>query len=214
VQSGEPAAPKLELGDVKARAEEIVGDVLRLMGFEAGVVVDEDAGNDEVIVRVTADAEGLLIGRRGQTLDAFEHLVNRAVAPRETAESRVVVDVGGYRDRRRESLVELAARLRERALKEGRRVQVSPMSPRDRKIFHDALEGDTQVSARSLGTGFYRRVLIVPEGVDDSGSSDAPRDEDLRETAAAGSPRTAEQPEAGDEAPASEDVVNPTGRTE
>jgi spoIIIJ-associated protein len=183
------SAPRLPLADVKLRSQEIVTDVLRLMGFDAQVVADEDTACDEVVVRVTADAEGLLIGRRGQTLDALEHLVNRAVAPREAAESRVVIDVGGYRERRRESLVELAARLRERAMREQRRVQVSPMSPRDRKIFQGAFEGDEQVCARSLGTGFYRRVLIQPADMDEGASgSEAKRADDAAPTQADSEP--------------------------
>lgn len=157
----------LPLEEIRPRAEEIISEILRLMGFEAKVSATCDEDADEVVVVVEADAEGLLIGRRGQTLDAFEHLVNRSVAAREMAENRVIIDVGGYRNRRRESLLELAGRLRERAMSEGRRVQVSPMSPRDRKVFQDAFAGDEEVTTRALGTGFYRRVLIVPEGADD-----------------------------------------------
>lgn len=157
----------LPLTEVRERCEEIVGEILRLMGFEAKVSAECVDADDEVIVHVEADAEGLLIGRRGQTLDAFEHLVNRSVAAREASENRVVIDVGGYRDRRRESLLELAGRLKERAMREERRVQVSPMSPRDRKVFQDAFSDDEEVTTRALGTGFYRRVLIVPAGADE-----------------------------------------------
>jgi len=173
------AAEVLTLEEIRPRAEEIISEILRLMGFEAKVSARCDDAADEVVVAVEADAEGLLIGRRGQTLDAFEHLVNRSVAAREMAENRVIIDVGGYRDRRRESLLELAGRLRERALAEGRRVQVSPMSPRDRKVFQDAFDGDTEVTTRALGTGFYRRVLIVPEGADEREAAAA--DGDLEE---------------------------------
>ncbi len=175
----------LPLSEVRERCEEIVSEMLRLMGFEAKVSAECMEADDEVVVHVEADAEGLLIGRRGQTLDAFEHLVNRSVAAREAAESRVIIDVGGYRDRRRESLLELAARLKERAMREGRRVQVSPMSPRDRKVFQDAFGEDKEVSTRALGTGFYRRVLIIPEGADEreaTGETDVIDNDDRQST--------------------------------
>jgi spoIIIJ-associated protein len=159
---------------VLSRAQELVDELTRRMGFEAeiGGHIDEQA--EEAVVEVKADAEGLLIGRRGQTLDALEHVVNRMVVGyNQAAEVRVALDVGGYRERRRESLVDLAGRLRERALSEKRRVQVSPMSARDRRIFQAALADDEGISTRVLGSGFYRRLLVIPVGVEDDGSAPA-----------------------------------------
>jgi spoIIIJ-associated protein len=169
-----PAAETLSSAAVLARAQELVGELARRMGFEAeiGGHIDEQA--EEAVVEVKADAEGLLIGRRGQTLDALEHVVNRMVVGyNQAAEVRVALDVGGYRERRRESLVDLAGRLRERALSEKRRVQVSPMSARDRRIFQAALADDEGISTRVLGSGFYRRLLVIPVGVEDDGSAPA-----------------------------------------
>jgi spoIIIJ-associated protein len=80
----------------------------------------------------------------------------------------VAIDVGGYRDRRRETLLELADRLKVRVLTQGRRIQVSPMSPRDRRILQGVLGRDDAVRTRVLGTGFYRRVVIFPVGVDEA----------------------------------------------
>ena len=108
----------------------------------------------------------LLIGRRGQTLDSLEHVLNRmAMRGDAHADGRVLLDIGDYRGRRREGLQELAGRLRERAVGEGRSVQVSPMSPRDRKFFSQAFEGDAAVEVRAVGTGFYRRVIVAPAGM-------------------------------------------------
>ena len=169
-----PAAETLSSAVVLSRAQELVDELARRMGFEAeiGGHIDEDA--EEAVVEVKADAEGLLIGRRGQTLDALEHVVNRMVVGyNQTAEVRVALDVGGYRERRRESLVDLAGRLRERALSEKRRVQVSPMSARDRRIFQAALADDERIATRVLGSGFYRRLLVIPVGVEDDGSAPA-----------------------------------------
>jgi len=154
--------------EVRRRGETVVRELLKRMGFQAEVssFVDNDEG--EVVVKVEADAEGLLIGRRGQTLDAVEHLVNRMVLSGDSsAEARVAVDVGGYRQRRRDTLLELADRLKVRALTQGRRIQVSPMSPRDRRILQGALSRDDTVRTRVLGTGFYRRVLIFPVGLEE-----------------------------------------------
>jgi spoIIIJ-associated protein len=177
-ESRREPAEALDSEVVLSRARELVDELARRMGFEAEIGGHLDTEAEEAVVEVKADAEGLLIGRRGQTLDALEHVVNRmVVGHNQTADVRVAIDVGGYRERRRESLVELAERLRERAVAEGRRVQVSPMSARDRRIFQQALAEDGTVETRVLGSGFYRRLLVVPAGADaDSSASDAVAD--------------------------------------
>jgi spoIIIJ-associated protein len=153
------------LDAIRTRAEELVRELLEKMGFPAEVSssVDETAG--EAVVSVRSESEGLLIGRRGQTLDSLEHIVNRMTLRADAyVEGRVLLDIGDYRKRRRESLDELATRLRARAVTERRTVQVSPMSPRDRKFFAQAFAGDESVEVRALGAGFYRRVIVAPAG--------------------------------------------------
>jgi spoIIIJ-associated protein len=135
------------------------------MGFPAEVTSSVDQAASEAVVSVRAENEGLLIGRRGQTLDSLEHIVNRMVLRGDAGgDGRVLVDIGDYRRRRRESLEELATRLRTRAVGERRTVQVSPMSPRDRKFFAQAFADDESVEVRALGAGFYRRVIVAPAG--------------------------------------------------
>lgn len=162
---------------IRARAEELVRDLLAKMGFAAEISssIDEVAG--EAVVSVRSDSEGLLIGRRGQTLDSLEHIINRMVLRGEAyVEGRVQLDIGDYRKRRRESLEELAGRLRARAVTEQRSVQVSPMSPRDRRYFAQAFAGDEAVEVRALGAGFYRRVIVAPAGMGAAGPVDPGRD--------------------------------------
>lgn len=167
----EPPAPQagaepLDAAAIRDRAQELVSELISTMGFSAEVTswVDDDA--HEIVVSVRSESEGLLIGRRGQTLDAIEHVINRTVLRGEgTGDGRVLLDIGDYRRRRRETLVELAERLRTRALGEQRTVQVSPMSPRDRKFFQQALAADPAVEVRALGAGFYRRMVVAPAGL-------------------------------------------------
>ena len=153
------------LDAIRARAEELVRELLLKMGFEAEVTSSIDVATGEAIVCVKSDNEGLLIGRRGQTLDSLEHIVNRmALRGEQYVEGRVLLDIGDYRRRRRESLEELAGRLRARAVGERRTVQVSPMSPRDRRYFLQSFAEDEAVEVRALGAGFYRRVIVAPAG--------------------------------------------------
>jgi len=162
----EPPLDAAALDAIRERAVELVQGLLSRMGFAAEVTssIDESAG--EAVVSVRSESEGLLIGRRGQTLDSLEYIVNRmALRGDAYVEGRVLLDIGDYRRRRRESLEELASRLRVRAVEERRTVQVSPMSPRDRKFLAQAFANDDSVELRALGAGFYRRVIVAPAGM-------------------------------------------------
>lgn len=138
------------------RAQEVLQDIVRLMGIEAEVTV-VDSGH----LLVQGDKLGVLIGRRGQTLDALEYVLNSILA-REDYRGRVVIDTEHYRERRRVALEALALKLAERVRHRGKAVSLNPMSPRDRRIVHLALQGDTSLVTRSTGEGYYRRLVIEP----------------------------------------------------
>jgi spoIIIJ-associated protein len=150
-------------GPLQERAKAVLEGILAHL--TAGCDVEVRPGDEPgaFVLDVKGDSGGLVIGRRGQTLDALEYLVNRIVARSEDGSiSRLVVDVEGYRERRREYLNELARRLAEKAKQTGRSVTLNPMSPRDRRVVHVALQGDTSVATRSQGQGYYRKMLILP----------------------------------------------------
>jgi len=150
-------------GPIQERAKAVLEGILShlTVGCDVEVRRGDEAG--AFVLDVKGDSGGLVIGRRGQTLDALEYLVNRIVARSEdSSTSRLVVDVEGYRERRREYLNELARRLAEKAKQTGRSVTLNPMSPRDRRVVHVALQGDSSVATRSQGQGYYRKMLILP----------------------------------------------------
>lgn len=152
-----PPAPDATLPPAaleKARA--MLAELVRLCGIEGSVEVVDQA------LVIHGDTSGLLIGRRGQTLDALEYIVNRAVGHDEERAAHVAVDANDYRARRRAALESMAHRMAERARSKGRPVALNPMSPRERRIVHLALQGDPSLTTRSAGSGFYRRLLIVP----------------------------------------------------
>jgi len=154
------SSPQADLGP---RAKPILEELLRYLGV--GCRVDLQAGEPEgSVLQVSGDGSGLVIGRRGQTLDALEYLVNRIVSRGEEASGRVTIDVERYRERRKEYLEQLAHRLADKAKQTGRAVTLNPMSPRDRRIVHLALQDDGQVSTRSQGEGLYRKMSILPAG--------------------------------------------------
>ena len=142
------------------RARGVLTEIVRLMGSPGGVEVAQD--DDGVRLVISGDPNGALIGRRGQTLDALEYVINRVLAHEDETVSRLVVDLEDYRLRRRQALEALAQRVAERARRRGKPVSLNPMSPRDRRVVHLALQGDPTLTTRSAGAGFYRKVVIVP----------------------------------------------------
>jgi spoIIIJ-associated protein len=123
----------------------------------------DDDHSGTIRFTLSGPGSGLVIGRRGQTLDALEHLVGRIVSRDESEHGmRIALDAEGYRQRHQESLEDLARRLADKARTTGRPVTLNPMSPRDRRVVHLAVESEPGVSTCSEGEGLYRRVVITP----------------------------------------------------
>jgi len=162
-----PSPPRGEAvpvtGELQARCLDITSELLSLIGVPCQVTVQPGAEVGELRVDVTGDSGGLLIGRRGQTLDSLEYMLNRILAHGENGGGpRVVLDIEGYRERRRQYLEALAHRLADKARQTGKVVTLNPMSPRDRRIVHITLHDDQTVTPRSQGEGYFRRMIIMP----------------------------------------------------
>jgi spoIIIJ-associated protein len=149
-------------GELAERSRALVSEMLGLLGASATVQVRPGNDPGSILVEVSGDSGGLLIGRRGQTLEAIEYLVNRMLGRDGEVSTRVMIDVERYRERRREYLETLAHRLADKAQHTGRAVTLNPMSPRDRRIVHLALQGNAGIVTRSHGEGHYRKLLILP----------------------------------------------------
>jgi spoIIIJ-associated protein len=154
-----------ELAAVGEKAKEALTEILKLMGIKAEVELRAGEKSDETVVDIRAENSGLLIGRKGQTLEALQYLVSRIAGERGGTEGpHIVVDIENYRQRRRKSLEDMALRLGEKAKRQRKTVTVDALSAADRRIIHAALQDDPWVTTRSLGQGSYRRLLIIPEG--------------------------------------------------
>ena len=166
----------IEASEVAEKAQKALADILDLMGVKATVQQKSSAQGEETVLEVHADNSGLLIGRKGQTLEALQYLVTRIAGERQGSEGpHIVVDVENYRERRRRSLEDMALRLGEKAKRQRKAVTIDALSAADRRIVHAALQDDPWVSTKSLGQGSYRRLLIIPEG-DRRKKDDAPRE--------------------------------------
>lgn len=142
------------------RARECLAQMIALMGIEAEVTITA-AGEDEVALNVDGDDLGVLIGSFGQTLNAVQFLVNLMVN-RHGRRQRIIVDAGGYRDRRREKLEQLAIEHARRAKEERRGVILEGLRAAERRIIHTALQNDPDVVTFSEGEEPHRRLIISP----------------------------------------------------
>jgi spoIIIJ-associated protein len=146
------------------KAKAILADILRLMDVNASIDAKNGANGEETVLEIKAQNSGLLIGRKGQTLEALQYLVTRIAGERQGNEApQIVVDIENYRERRRKSLEDMALRLGEKAKRQRKTVTVDALSAADRRIIHAALQDDPWLTTKSLGQGSYRRLLIIPE---------------------------------------------------
>jgi spoIIIJ-associated protein len=165
VPHAEIQVTEVDTSAVAEKGHAALADILRLMGVPATVETKAGPTRDEIVLEIRAENSGLLIGRKGQTLEALQYLVTRISGERAGGEApHIVVDVENYRDRRRKSLEDMALRLGEKAKRQRKTVTVDALSAADRRIIHAALQDDPWVTTRSLGQGSYRRLLIIPEG--------------------------------------------------
>ena len=142
--------------------EELLMDVLRAMGMEA-VEVDSKIDEDGALsIELKGDNMGILIGKRGQTLDSLQYLTNRVANKSQDGYVRVKLDTEDYRRRRKQTLENLAKNIAYKVKRSRKAVALEPMNPYERRIIHSALQGDERVSTHSEGEEPYRRVVITP----------------------------------------------------
>jgi spoIIIJ-associated protein len=144
-----------------ARVKELIEGVLDELDLEGEVEVREDDDRIEATV-VGEDDYGLLIGKRGQTIDALQLLCYQAAFRGLRERKRVVLDAAGYRERRREVLVSRADRAAARALDDDRSVEMDPMTAQERRVVHEHLKDRPDVETFSEGDEPDRRVVVAP----------------------------------------------------
>jgi spoIIIJ-associated protein len=151
--------------DVAERATDFLMGVLERMGIAADIDVNES--DDRIVLEIQTGDPEQVIGRKGQVVDALQHLVSKVVYRERAGEKGkpIVVDAGGYRAKHVERLQGLAQRTAEKALATQRIVELAPMSAHDRRIVHMAIAEIAGLSSRSEGEGDDRHILVVPDAL-------------------------------------------------
>jgi len=151
---------RLEDESVAADARAVLARLIAPLDEKA--VVGAQNTDQGIMLDISGDEAGVLIGRRGQTLEALQYLTTRIVSHKHGRPVRVHVDAGGYRRRRRQSLEELALRLADKARATGRPVSLGPICAPERRIVHMALRAEAGISTISRGRGELKKVVISP----------------------------------------------------
>ena len=142
------------------RLEIVLDEVLDALDLDGEIVIDEE--EDQILAKIEGDDLGLLIGRRGQTIDALQLLCYRIAFRGAGERKRVSVDAAGYRDRRRETVERQADRAAERALETGKEIELEPMTSVERKVVHDRLKDRPGLETFSEGEDPERCVIVAP----------------------------------------------------
>lgn len=142
-------------------AKETLENILSLIPVNTTVSAEQTDG--KIALTIEGDKSGLLIGRKGKTLDALQYIVNKVVNKTLEKRTRVVVDSENYRQRRKESLTLLALKMGDKAKRIRKPITTNPMNPHDRRIVHLALKEDEMLDTKSRGEGLLKKIIIIPK---------------------------------------------------
>ena len=136
-------------------------NIMEKMGIEAEInIADSEEG---FFVDIDSNGSGAIIGKRGETLDALQYLTSLVVNKMDGEYKRITLDSCGYREKREETLIQLAEKISNKALKTGRPTTLEPMNPYERRIIHSAVAKVEGVNSKSVGEEPYRKVVISPD---------------------------------------------------
>lgn len=149
--------------DVESVAKKFLDNVFAAMGIAAEISAKYNESMKSLEVELNGDEMGVLIGKRGQTLDSLQYLISLVVNKGTSEYIRVKVDTENYRQRRRETLENLAKNIAYKVKRTRRPVSLEPMNPYERRIIHSALQNDKYVTTHSEGDEPFRRVVVTPK---------------------------------------------------
>jgi spoIIIJ-associated protein len=158
---GKPARIRVRIKlSIESSAKKFLSDVFGAMGINAAIDVIYDKENSNIEINVDGDEMGVLIGKRGQTLDSLQYLVSLVVNKNSENYIKVKLDTENYRARRKETLENLAKNIAFKVKRTRKPVSLEPMNPYERRIIHSALQNDKYVETYSEGEEPYRKVVI------------------------------------------------------
>ncbi len=149
-------------GEVIEFSQDLLQRIVDFITADAKVTVT-GKGRDQILLKVDGGNSAILIGKRGQTLEAMQYLVEKGVNKSSPKRIRVEIDIEGYLENRKINLLKLASRLAQKAKRTGKPMTVGQMNAHDRRIVHLSLKDDKQIRTQSMGEGYNRKLVIFPK---------------------------------------------------
>ena len=160
IASGDNGKTEEKDVDLKRLGSELLERITLLISEDAKIDVDESP--EGLLYKIESSEAAVLIGKRGQTLEAMQYLVEKIINKNSNKRIRVLVDVEGYLEKRQESLLGLSSRMAEKAVRTNKPVTIGQMSAYERRVVHLALKDDSRIRTQSKGDGFLRKLIIFP----------------------------------------------------
>lgn len=157
----QPSVTKGDAGDAAEIGRAFLAEIFSEMHLNTDIVIEQK--EDYLVFDIQGEDLGILIGRRGDTLDALQFLLNLVINRKSSSKIKVIIDIENYRAKREETLVNLSHKLAAKARRTGQKVILEPMNPQERRIIHMTLQEDDTVNTYSEGEEPYRKVIIVPK---------------------------------------------------
>jgi spoIIIJ-associated protein len=148
-----------DIGDL---AREVLQSIMQRMDIQAGVK-DIKEGESKVYIEIESESSsGLIIGRKGKTLESLQFMVNLIVNHKTGSEKKIILDIEDYREKREKALRKMSRDIAHKVIKTGRPWTLEPMNPFERRLIHMTLQNDSRVTTKSEGQGIYRKIKIMP----------------------------------------------------
>lgn len=161
IPAAKPAAAAVEAATVEERTREFLEKLFHAMKVEVKIDLQYSESTKNMDIDLSGDDMGILIGKRGQTLDSLQYLTSLYVNKESDSYIRVKMDTENYRERRKETLEHLAKNIAYKVKRTRKPVSLEPMNPYERRIIHSALQNDRYVYTKSEGEEPYRKVVIM-----------------------------------------------------
>lgn len=146
--------------ETAAEARKMLEGILNHMGFDFPTQATKV--DDYIVLNIDGDGSGILIGKGGQTLDAMQYIVNKAMNKNGAERKRIILDTENYREKKEKNLIALAERLAEKVRRTRKPITLNPMNAHDRRVIHLALQNARGLVTKSRGDGAMKKVVIIP----------------------------------------------------
>jgi spoIIIJ-associated protein len=150
--------------DIGDDAREVINKIFGFMDIQGGIADIKEAESKVYIELESKNNSGLIIGRKGKTLESLQLMVNLIINNKTGSEKKIILDIESYRAKRERALRKMSRDIAFKVIKSGRPWTLEPMNPFERRLVHLTLQNDSRVTTKSEGQGIYRKVTILPKG--------------------------------------------------